>query len=278
MFNPKVSETLNRIVELFRSGNVPKAISIATFPLFEVPSNAWSLTNRLIMAINGTSDARGYDQFRRVNRYVRKGSKSFAILAPWIVSRSEKDRDEEQPKHIGKVLRGFLCVPVFRVEDTDGEPLEYQKLELPELPLLDVAKSWGIGVAPVAFQEGWLGYYRPEDGREEIRLATPVEKTFFHELSHAAHRRVIGSLKNGQDWKQEIVAELSAQTLSHIVGIDPGATLGNSYEYVSYYAEKANKDVGAVCVSVLSEVEKVLNLILQTGNVITPTVSPSVQA
>lgn len=38
--NPKVSETLNRIVELFRTGNVPQAISIATFPPFDVPSCA----------------------------------------------------------------------------------------------------------------------------------------------------------------------------------------------------------------------------------------------
>ncbi|GEM_PF-6266818 len=54
--NPKVSDTLNRIVELFRTGNVPQAISIATFPPFDVPSNAWSLSNR-IRAFLAFSDA-----------------------------------------------------------------------------------------------------------------------------------------------------------------------------------------------------------------------------
>lgn len=257
--NPKVKAALNKILEMFESGDVPKAISIATFPRFDVPSNAWSLSNRIIMAMCGTSDARGFKQWKKENRYVVKGSKAFHILAPWI---NKKKRDEENDCEEEKkiVIRGFLAVPVFKFEDTDGDPLDYQQLELPELPLLEVAESWGLDVSAVAFQGGWLGYYRPDS--EEIRLATPEEKTFFHELSHAAHKRVIGELKNGQNWKQEIVAELSAQTLCHIVGTNPGATIGNSYDYISHYASRANKDVSFACMSVLSDVEKVLGLIM----------------
>ena len=264
--NPKVRETLSKIVELFQSGNVPEAISIATFPRFDVPSNAWSMTNRIIMALNGTSDARGFKQWSECSRYVKKGSKAFHILAPWLAKKNnnneENNDNEDKPVHISQVLRGFLAVPVFKVEDTDGEELDYDKIQLPHLPLIDVAKNWGIDVAPVAFQGGWLGYYHPAEDGEVIRLATPSEKTFFHELSHAAHKRVLGNLKNGQDWKQEIVAELSAQTLCNIVGTDPGTTIGNSYNYISHYAQKVNRDVGTACVSVLSDVEKVLSLIV----------------
>jgi len=264
--NPKVSETLKKIVELFKSGNVPKSISIATFPPFDVPSNSWSLTNRITMTIHGTSDARGYLQWSHVNRYVKKGSKSFSILAPWLANKKKevcapRDDNEDKPSHISHVLRGFLTIPVFRVEDTDGDKLEYENLELPKLPLLDVAKNWGIDVAPVTYQGGWYGYYRPD--KDEIRLATPEEKTFYHELSHAAHKRVVGELKNGQDWKQEVTAELSAQTLCHIFGRTDNNTTGNSYEYISHYANKANRDVGVACVSVLGDVEKVLSLIVE---------------
>lgn len=262
MKNFKVSETLKKIVELFKTGNVPKAISIATFPPFDVPSNAWSLANKIIMAIHGTSDARGFKQWNEANRYVKKGSKAIYILAPWISSVRREEEKEENPVHISQVLKGFLAIPVFKFEDTEGEDLDYQKLELPELPLLDVAKSWGIDVAPVAYQGGWYGYYRPAEGREEIRLATTSEKTWFHELSHAAHRRVMGNLKNGQDWRQEVVAELSSQVLIHIFGCTENNTTGNSYDYISFYAEKAKKDVGVACVSVLGDVEKVLNLIV----------------
>lgn len=268
--SPKVSETLSKIVELFKSGEgLPKAISIATFPKFDVPSNLWSLSNRIIMALNGTSDARGFKQWNEVNRYAKKGSKAFYILAPWLARkgnisarRQEEDIEEVgKPVHISQVLRGFLAIPVFKVEDTEGEKLDYQNLELPRLPLLDVAKSWGIDVAPVAYQGSWLGYYAPN--KDEIRLATPHEKTFFHELSHAAHQRVNGGLlKSGQDWKQEIVAELCAQTLCHVFGRAEHNTTGNSFEYISHYALKANRDVGVACVSVLGEVEKVLSLIV----------------
>lgn len=265
MKNFKVSETLKKIVELFKSGEgLPKAVSVATFPPFIVPSNSWSLANKIIMAIHGTSDARGYKQWNEVNRFVKKGSKSLYILAPWISKREsvrrEEKEDTENPVHISQVLKGFLAIPVFRVEDTEGEDLDYQKLELPNLPLLDVAKSWGIDVAPVAYQGGWYGYYRPD--KDEIRLATSSEKTFFHELSHAAHKKVMGELRPGQDWKQEVVAELSAQTLCHIFGRTENNTTGNSYEYISFYAQKANRDVGVACVSVLGDVEKVLNLIV----------------
>ena len=273
--SPKVSETLNKIVELFKTGNVPKAIAIATYPPFDVPSNSWSLSNRIIMTLNGTSDARGFRQWQDCNRYVKKGSKAFHILGPWLVKKSQResveDETEEKPVHIGQILKGFIAIPVFKVENTTGDELDYRKLELPHhLPLLEVAESWGIDVAPVAYQGYWLGYYRPET--DEIRIATPEIKTFLHELSHAAHKIAIGKLKNGQDWKQEITAELSAQTLCHFLGCSVNDTTGNSYEYVLFYANKANKDIGTACVSVLADVEKVLSLILMESKSQTPTV------
>lgn len=262
--HPKVKPTLDLILNLFRSGNVPKAVAVATFPPFDVPSNAWSLANRIIMALSGSSDARGFAQWKDAGRFVKRGSKAIHILAPWLVNKSHNERDtdleESGPVHISKLLRGFIAVPVFRVEDTDGAPLEYQSLELPQFPLLDLAFDWGIKVSPVAFQEGWYGCYRPDS--KEIRLATPSEKTFFHELAHAAHHKVKGYLQNGQKWRQEIVAELSAQVLCHIVGMEPGQTLGNSFDYIAHYASSVRMEPANACLAVLSDIEKVLNLIL----------------
>lgn len=267
--HPKVEPVLNKLLELFESGDVPKAVATATFPPFDVPSNAWSLTNRILMALHGSSDCRGYDQWRQVNRYVKKGSKAVHILAPWLANKRNKEEDDDdQPRHISKVLRGFLAVPVFRVEDTDGEALDYQSLELPQLPLLDVAKAWGVDVAAVAYQGGWLGYFRPDTN--EIRLATPEQKTFFHELSHKAHQLITGKLQPGQHWHQEIVAELSAQALCHIVGTDPKRTVGNTYDYICHYAQKAGKEPIQAILSVIRDVEKVMAAILVESSVQTP--------
>lgn len=155
---------------------------------------------------------------------------------------------------------GFLTVPVFAVESTEGKELEYEKIELPNHPLMEKATEWGIDVKGVPSSGLYYGAYEPHSN--SIRLSTPAEKTFFHELAHAAHRRVKGKLKLRQDPEQEIVAELSAQVLAKLVGTEIESSLGNSYHYISGYARELNKDVAKACLSVLTEVEKVLALIL----------------
>lgn len=258
----RVKETLQKIINLFEKGNLPEVITIATFPPYEVPSNKWSLTNRLIMLLNSSSDARGWKQWQEVSRCIKKGEKAFYILAPRIIARKEAEPEKEDKKEY--LLIGFIPIPVFGAEQTEGADLEYEKMKLPEFPLLKKAQEWGIDVKGIAFQGNYYGYYHNREQTEKIRLATPHEKTFFHELSHAAHYRVNGAIRPGQDAKQEIVAELSAQVLSQMVGTEIESTLGNSFEYIKRYSEKIKKDVAKACLSVLSDVEKVLHLILET--------------
>ena len=118
--HPKIKPALDKILELFRSGNLPKAVAVVTFPPFDVPSNDWSFCNRLIMAESGTSDARGFRQWKSVGRYVKKGSKAIYILAPNFVKRTLHDRDMREfdntgSDQTGKMLWDFEIVPVFRV-------------------------------------------------------------------------------------------------------------------------------------------------------------------
>ena len=157
------------------------------------------------------------------------------------------------------ILTGYLMVPVFRFEDTLGEPLDYEKIQLPELPLKEVADSWGIEVKAIPGNYRHYGYYNPD--RKVIALATKDESVFFHELAHAAHERVVEDLKGGEDPWQEIVAELSAQALCIIVG-KTSRHLGNSYRYIKEYAKGLELSPEAACVKALGEVEEVLKLIL----------------
>ena len=250
----KAQEVLQSILTRFKDGDIPEAIAIASFPIPNIPCAKWSLLNRLCMLFSGTQDARGYRQWLEAKRYVKKGSKAIWILAPRIV----KDKEKEK-----MILAGFLTIPVFRVEDTDGEPLDYQQIELPELPLMDRAKEWGISVTAIPGNYSYHGYY--SDKKKLIALATPDEKTFFHELSHASEARLNGGLKKGQDPEQEIIAELSAQVLCRIVGKTMDSTLGNSYKYIEEYAQTAGQTPHHACMTVISTVEKVLNLILKGG-------------
>lgn len=245
----RIKQTLNSILEVFRSGQIPEAISYASFPPFNIPSVKWSYLNHILMWINGTNDARGYRQWKEVRRHVKKGAAALYILAPRIKKAAESEDD--------KILLGFLGVPVFRVEDTEGEPLDYQSTGIQQFPLIEKAQEWGLNVTAVSGNNYFWGSY---DGKE-ITLATQEESVFFHELSHHAHSLVIGELKPGQDWKQEIVAELSAEALCRIVGIQQETT-GNSYRYIEHYAKEARLTPVVACLQVLNEVEQVLNLIL----------------
>ena len=252
----KVKEVLNGIVDMFKTGDVPQAIAFATYPAADIPSARWSFTNRLIMFFSGTIDARGFRQWNDVNRYVRKGSKAFHILVPCF----KKVKDDETGQE-GEVLRFFKSAPVFRLEDTDGEPLDYQLLEVPDLPLLERAEEWRISVKAIPRNYMFYGSY--SKARKEISLATAEEKVFFHELAHAGHEKVKGGLESGQDPLQEIVAELSAQALCRLVGKQANDTIGNSYKYIERYAEELKLSPYSACMKVMSETEKVLQIILK---------------
>ena len=254
---PKVRETLNTIIDRFKSGDIPEAVAYSMFPIPNLPSSRWSLLNRTLMFFSGTQDARGIKQWNSVNRYVKKGSKAMYILVPYF-RKSDDDREEQQ------VLTGFGCSPVYRVEDTKGEPLEYENIELPDLPFIERAQQWGISLKAIPGNYRYYGYYSP--GRKEIAVATSSECVFFHELAHAAHHILKGNFKPGQDSLQEVVAELSAQTLAVMVGKSAEDTIGNSFRYIKTYAEKLEISVHSACLKVMSETEKVLNLII-TGYV-----------
>jgi len=257
--NDKVKQVLNVIVEKFKSGAIPEAVAMASFPIPDIPSSAWSFTNRTLMFLAGTGDARGFRQWKKANRWVRKGAKAIYILVPCFKEEVNEESGEEK-----EFLRYFKPSPVFMYEDTEGDPLDYEQLELPDLPLIERAEEWGISVKAVPGNYRYRGYYSPN--RMEIALATPEEKTFFHELAHAGHERINGNLKSGQNPFQEIVAELSAQALCRLVGKQAADTTGNSFKYIGKYAEKLNLKPHSACLKVLGETEKVLNLILKGGN------------
>lgn len=253
--NQKVKQALESILQKFKNGDLPEVIAYSKFPIPNIPAAKWSLLNRMLMFLAGTSDARGFRQWQRVGRHVKKGGKGFTILAPRFIKKQAEDEKEEK-----LLLVGFLAVPVFRVEDTEGDPLDYQLIELPELPLTDVAKRWGISVKGIPGNYHFLGYFSQD--HKEIALASKEESIFFHELGHAAHQRILGELKKGQDWKQEIVAELTAAVLCKIAG-KTSKFLGTNYQYIEVYARQAHLTPWQGCMSVVGEIEKVLNLILE---------------
>ena len=256
----KAQEQLEKILKMFESGKIPKALASTSLPPLDVPCSKWSLNNRLLIFWAGTQDARGIRQWKEVGRYPKKGSKAIFILVPLIRKKTVETGGEETERSF---VYGFRAMPVFRVEDTEGELLTYPDIEPPTPPpLSDVAERWGIAVKYQGFLGSYYGAYVP--AQREIVLATHDERVFFHELAHVAHEKLIGELKLGQDWKQEIVAELSAASLLHLYGRRPND--GMAYQYIERYAQEADKDVHRACLSVIADTERCLMLILSAAD------------
>jgi hypothetical protein len=56
--NDKVKQTLQAILEQFKTGDIPKAVVISMFPIPDIPCSKWSLLNRTLVFLSGTMDAR----------------------------------------------------------------------------------------------------------------------------------------------------------------------------------------------------------------------------
>ncbi|MGM0876190.1 MAG: ArdC-like ssDNA-binding domain-containing protein [Bacillota bacterium] len=63
---------------------------------------------------------KGFNEWKKHGRFVKKGAKAIKVLAPLIGKKKETEENEEKEK---KVLYGFRYVNVFDVSNTDGKDL-----------------------------------------------------------------------------------------------------------------------------------------------------------
>ena len=261
-----ISEILEGLKVLFDSGKVFCFIGPALIvdPTSRRPMDRWSLSNRLWTMFSGTNDARGFRQWEEVGRRVRKGAKAIYILAPSLrtITRDSEERPGEKEKTT--ICTGFLAVPVFRKEDTEGEPLPQHRPEQAP-PLAGVAASWGLPVYYEASADGaeqYYGYYR-YSGEKNITLLTHDTYTWLHELCHAAHDR-LAPLATVAHVDRELVAEFGAAALARALGFSDETAEASALAYCRTYA-KSTGDPARALVRVLDDVQKVCELILSTA-------------
>ena len=267
----RVQTALASLVRQFEEGTVSALVSELVLRRQAgdsgAPSSTWSISNQMLMLIHGTHDARGFKQWLAVGRRIRKGGKAFSILAPWFlravgIGPAGEAEQTDEGGEAARVLRGFNPVPVFRFEDTEGDPLETYDYSPPSAPpLLDVAASMGIVVEYAPGEGGQLhGFYRHGQEREQIVLMDHSDGTFWHELAHAAHARVIGwdKMHNRGKAAKEVVAEVSATAIARLYGRDYS---GNAWSYLRGYIE--GKGGLRLVIGLLNEIAKVLALIFE---------------
>ena len=273
LYGKNTEAIAQRIIEAFQHPTkLPKALT----PIFihrsdDLPCRNWSFCNQLLIAMSGTSDARGMKQWNAVDRKVKKGSKAIWILAPYTRKVKSKGEEEETKQ----IVTGFRSVPVFAYESTEGEPLPEQddsyKDFMTNLPLSEVANQWNIRVDVYGYHPGMpLGYYRHSGDEQTIMLGVEDTYTWLHELVHSADGR-IGGLKKAT-WHKEIVAELGSAILMECLGFQHEADLGGAYQYIDRYARSEQKDIVKACIEVLDHTCRCVSLILDTAEQISESV------
>lgn len=216
----------------------------------EIPCQKWSYLNRVLVTLNGTSDARGIRQWNEKGRSIKKGASAFYIFVPMF--RTEKDNATETD---AKVLSGFRLMPVFRMEDTEGKELEYirrmKKLDVDKLPLSEIAKKLDLTIQK-GISNNAAGSFNPV--KKVITMSANNPQVFLHELSHAIDY-TLGNYEKTDYAFGEVVAELSSAFLGSLYGIN--VDLNNTKAYIQGWSGKEH-----VAFKVLSAMQRVEEIYL----------------
>jgi len=245
----KAKALLEQTRSVFESGTIVKYMGHALIKRAskdtQNPSDKWSLHNQILMLMQGTDDARGYNQWKAIGRQVKKGSKSIGIYGPAF----KKDESKDETK-----LVGFFTIPVFRVEDTEGDPIEsfdYSPSVLP--PLHEVAQALNIPVSYVPTVDGFkvAGSFRYN--AQTITLHTQDPIVFFHELAHAVHHR-LGLLLDRSKPERECVAEVCAAVIAEAYGFE-----GSIDQAKAYVASHTGSALTKVFARMFKDIQQVLD-------------------
>jgi len=222
----------------------------------DLPMNKWSRLNQFSAFLAGTSDARGVNQWRAVGRWPRKGSHAFHILVPMFRTvtndRPIQEQDVEQIADEKQILSGFRCMPVFRVEDTEGRELDYQialkAFDPSRFPLYQLSVKMGVTIRAGLTRDAY-GYFAPDE--KAIILGTDDPTTYFHELSHA----IDNALPNkNEDYNfNEVVAELSSCFLCSLYNLPHHEE--HTKAYIESYSGKS-----PVAFQIMKAVDRVLEI------------------
>ena len=198
--------------------------------------HSYSWNNQLLIAMQCPTATRvaGFNTWRKLNRFVRKGEKGIVIIAPCIYKAKKRDESKEhqidEQTHPGGTLRGFRATHVFDISATDGQPL----CDLPWkvkgdcadlLPNAEQAcRELGIELEYKAITDGAEGYSL--GGKIQINEtlgSSDRVAVIIHELAHEQLHRQIETRKNTTRQQRELEAEATSFVVLSHFGIQHGS-------------------------------------------------------
>ena len=272
------AEVTNRIIEQMEQGEIPweKPWVGSDSIVSHATGKGYSLLNQILIGKPGEYIT--YNQTQKEGGKVKKGSKSKLVVF-WTILEKE---DEGETKKIPYLKYSR----VFNIEDCEGIKPRYIK----ETPLHDnqdcqtarnVLDSYITreGILLEHSMEGGA-YYQPMKDRihlPELNQFCSTEAyydTAFHECVHSTgHSKRLnrGSLTSGSFFgnteysKEELVAEIGACAIVHMLGLETKSTFRNNTAYIQNWL-KALKDDRRMLVSASTAAYKAVNYIMGGQN------------
>jgi hypothetical protein len=218
------------------------------------PFNVWLI----LMSKPDASMVAGFQKWRSMNRWVRKGEKGIPILAPLLMREDPKDPASKE------IIRGFKVVYVFDLSQTEGEPLpEPPNWKSPEQntlltnKLIEFATSKGITVT-IRKQAGETQGLS-KGGAIELDPAAGT-KTLIHEIAHELmHRNIESPISS-------TIRELEAESVAYIVGLHFGLAELSSPNYIALHG--ANHEMILAHLERIRKTSTELINAIETGSII----------
>jgi len=223
----------------------------------------YSLGNQILIAMQKPEATRvaGFQTWKNLGRFVKKGESGIAILAPIMPPKQKKEDEEDEESPLSPVY--FKVVHVFDVSQTEGQPLP--EFEVPSLTgeaneelftkALALAKAQGMEVSfdPMPSQDPAVkGFYsgkkiwvKPDEPRAQQL------KTLLHELAHYYSEGVFRIPRRDA----ETIAESAAFAVGAHFGFDSGT---RSFPYVAIWSQDPK-----VLKANLGSVRKVTSVMLE---------------
>src|SRR6267378_4116275 len=228
------NKALEELAVSLESGHSEALTSyLKTMALF----SKYSLNNLFLIA-RQRPDARrvaGYQTWRKLGRFVRKGEKGIAIIAPLIRRKSEIESLDAAEQE--SIVRGFKVAHIFSEEQTEGEPL-------PEIGTVTGDPGYYLSHLERFVRENGLELrysdeIAPARGMAEngkitlLPQQTPAETfaTLVHEVAHSEMH--FGERRSATTKRiRETEAESVAYVVCSAIGLETGTA---SQDYVGLY-------------------------------------------
>lgn len=228
------------VQELIAALEQGKSEQLLEYLAFQARFHQYSFSNCLLIALQkpDATFVAGFQRWRQLGRFVKKGEKGILILAP-LVRRKSADVTSSEDSDDGRsrTVVGFRAAYVFDVSQTDGAELPefssitgdpgerlYQLKELVVTRGVELRYEESLGGAQGVSEGGKIAVLQGLSPSEEFAV---LVHELAHELLHRTDRR-----KETTARVRELEAEAVAFVVTRAAGLD---SLVRSSDYIQLY-------------------------------------------